>query len=134
MNPSEIINKLKRITKIDPFVESRKKEVVEVRALLCYLLREKRKLRLIAIKKIFLENGRQTNNATILHALKNYEAYSRSNESLKEIESQFKFKAESADEILKSQILESRLRILERKLRNCEKETKKNIGNYVLRE
>jgi hypothetical protein len=134
MTPSKAVDKIKDITKINPFVDSRKKEVVEIRALLCYILREKMNMRWIAIKEIFLKNGRKTNNSTLIHAVENYKIYASRNKKLERLAKKFPFKDAPIDQVRKTQILENRLRILERKLRNCEKENRKNNGNYILRE
>jgi len=133
MTPSKVVDKLKEITKINPFVDSRKKEVVEIRALLCYILREKMNMRWIAIKELFLANGRKTNNSTLIHAVENYKIYASKNKKLEKLAKKFPLKDAPIDQVYKTQILENRLRILERKLRNCEKETRENIRNHVLR-
>lgn len=134
MTPFKVVDKIKEITKINPFVDSRKKEVVEIRALLCYILREKMNMRWIAIKEIFLKNGRKTNNSTLIHAVENYKIYASRNKKLERLAKKFPFKDAPIDQVRKTQILENRLRILERKLRNCEKENKKNNEHYLLRE
>jgi|TARA_R100001460_G_scaffold28282_3_gene56698 hypothetical protein len=133
MTPSKVVDKIKEITKINPFVDSRKKEVVEIRALLCYVLREKMKMRWIAIKAIFLKNGRSTNNSTLIHAVENYKIYASKNKKLEKLAKKFNFKYAPIDQVSRTQILENRLRILEKKLRNCEKENRENIRNHVLR-
>lgn len=133
MTPFKVVDKIKEITKINPFVDSRKKEVVEIRALLCYILREKMNMRWIAIKELFLANGRKTNNSTLIHAVENYKSYASKNKKLERLANKFPFKDAPIDQVRKTQILENRLRILERKLRNCEKENKENIRNHVLR-
>lgn len=133
MTPFQIIHKIKEITKINPFVDSRKKEVVETRALLCYVLREKMNMRWIAIKDIFSEHGRKTNNSTLIHAVTNYKIYASKNKALKKLEKKFPFKNAPMDQVTKSQLLENRLRILEQKLKNCEDKTRENIKNHVFR-
>ena len=133
MNPFKVVDKIKEITKINPFVDSRKKEVVEIRALLCYILRERMNMRWIAIKELFLANGRKTNNSTLIHAVENYKSYASKNKKLERLANKFPFKDAPIDQVRKTQILENRLRILERKLRNCEKENRENIRNHVLR-
>jgi hypothetical protein len=134
MTPFKVVNKLKEITKINPFVDSRKKEVVEIRALLCYVLREKMNMRWIAIKDIFLENGRKTNNSTLIHAVENYKIYASKNKKLEKLAKKFPLKDAPIDQVTKSQVLENRLRILEQKLIDCEKENRKNNRNYIFRE
>tara|TARA_R100001369_G_scaffold91209_1_gene131974 strand:+ start:103 stop:507 length:405 start_codon:yes stop_codon:yes gene_type:complete len=133
MTPFKVVDKLKKITKINPFVDSRKKEVVEIRALLCYILREKMNMRWIAIKELFLANGRKTNNSTLIHAVENYKIYASKNKKLESLAKKFPLKDAPIDQVYKTQILENRLRILERKLRNCERENRENIKNHILR-
>ena len=134
MTPFQVIHKIKEITKINPFVDSRKKEVVEIRALLCYVLREKMNMRWIAIKDVFSEHGRETNNSTLIHAVKNYKIYASNNKKLKKLAKKFPLRDAPIDQVTKSQVLENRLRILEQKLIDCEKENRKNNGHYILRE
>ena len=134
MTPFQVIHKIKEITKINPFVDSRKKEVVEIRALLCYVLREKMNMRWIAIKDVFSEHGRETNNSTLIHAVKNYKIYESNNKKLKKLAKKFPLKHAPIDQVTKSQVLENRLRILEQKLIDCEKENRKNNRNYIFRE
>jgi hypothetical protein len=133
MTPLEVVDKIKKITKINPFVDSRQQGVVEVRALLCHLLRNKLNMRWIAIRELFLKNGKKTDNATLMNAINRYEIYSKNNKDLKKIEKEFSFKSVPIDQITKAAIFEIKCRVLERKLRKCEKENQKNIGNHVLR-
>ena len=133
MTPLEVVDKIKKITKINPFVDSRHQNVVEIRALLCHLLRNKLNMRWIAIRKLFLKNGKKTDNATLMNAIDRYEVYSKNNKNLKKIEKEFSFKSTPIDQITKAAILEIKCRVLERKLRNCETKNQKNIGNHVLR-
>ena len=41
LKPIDVAKKLKEITKINVFENKRKREVIEIRMLLCYLLRQK---------------------------------------------------------------------------------------------
>ena len=132
MSPKEVVEKIKEITKINPFVDSRKQSVVEIRSLLCYLLREKLQMRWVAIKELFLTNGKKTDNSTLINSVNNYNKFALANKDLINIENQFVFETEPIDKISKMQVLENRCRILTRKLRNCEKQNKQNIRDNVL--
>ena len=68
-----------------------------------------------------------------MNSYNNYLKYKESSKSLKDLESQFDFKLETVDEISKTQILENRIRILSRKLKNCETQNKENLENIVFR-
>ena len=57
LKPIDVAKKLKQITKIDVFENTRKQEVIEIRMLLCYLLRQKLGMRWVNIVKFFSNNG-----------------------------------------------------------------------------
>ena len=134
MTPQQIADKIIVITGVDPFYKSREPDVIEVRSFLLFLLRGKLNMRWIAIKEFFLQNGRKTDNSSIINAYNNYKNYSNSSTRLKKLEKEFSFNlTETIDEIRKIQVVENRCRILERKLRNCEEKTKKNIANLTFK-
>ena len=133
MTPKEIIIKLKEASGVNPFENTRRLDVIEVRALLCFILRDKLRMRWIAIKEVFLNHGKKTSNSSIMNSCNNYKKYKEVSKTLLNLENLFEFELESVDEISKSQILENRLRILSRKLKNCEAKNKKNLENIVFR-
>tara|TARA_R110000787_G_scaffold23798_1_gene67865 strand:+ start:6034 stop:6501 length:468 start_codon:yes stop_codon:yes gene_type:complete len=134
MTPQEIADKLIVITGIDPFYKSREPEVIEVRSFLLFLLRGKLNMRWIAIKEFFLQNGRKTDNSSIINSYNNYDNYSRGSKRLKKLEKEFTFNfTETVDEISKIQVLENRCRILSRKIKNCEAQIKKDIQPIIHR-
>jgi len=133
MTPKEIIIKLKEASGVNPFEDTRRLDVIEVRALLCFILRDKLRMRWIAIKKVFLNHGKKTSNSSLMNSCSNYIKYKQVSKTLLNLENLFEFEIESVDEISKSQILENRLRILSRKLKNCEAKNKKNLENIVFR-
>ncbi len=133
MTPKEIIIKLKEASGVNPFEDTRRLDVIEVRALLCFILRDKLRMRWIAIKEVFLNHGKKTSNSSIMNSCSNYIKYKEVSKTLLNLENLFEFELESVDEISKNQILENRLRILSRKLKNCEAKNKKNLENIVFR-
>jgi len=133
MTPKEIIIKLKEASGVNPFEDTRRLDVIEVRALLCFILRDKLRMRWIAIKEVFLNHGKKTSNSSLMNSCSNYIKYKQVSKTLLNLENLFEFEIESVDEISKSQILENRLRILSRKLKNCEAKNKKNLENIVFR-
>ena len=70
---------IQKISGIDPFIRTRKREVVESRALYIHLLYKYHKKRPYHIAKVI-----GLNHATILHSLKNFDIYVRFNPKLKE--------------------------------------------------
>tara|TARA_R110000787_G_scaffold61520_4_gene139372 strand:+ start:252 stop:659 length:408 start_codon:yes stop_codon:yes gene_type:complete len=133
MTPKEIITKLEQASGLNPFENTRRIDVIEVRALLCFILRDKLRMRWIAIKEVFLKHGKKTSNSSLMNSYNNYLKYKESSKSLNDLESQFDFELETVDEISKTQILENRIRILSRKLKNCETQNKENLENIVFR-
>lgn len=86
---------LKLITNIDVFENSRRKEVVELRSLLVYILRNVEDMTYETIKEFFNLNGKEYDHATALHAYKNYEMYCKYNKNLDKYFEQIVNKSES---------------------------------------
>jgi len=76
---------LKLLTDIDVFKNSRKKEFVEIRSLLVYILRNVEDMTYETIKEFFNTNGKEYDHATALHAYNNYEMYCKYNKKLPEL-------------------------------------------------
>ena len=120
LKPINIANKLKDISKVNVFEETRKRDVVEIRMLLCYLLREKLNMRWINIAKFFSNNGKNMTHATAIHSCNMYPAYKKNNKKLKEFEKIFSWKSNlTYDEIDKIHYLENQVKNLSQKLENC---------------
>ncbi len=64
---------------IDVFAKSRKVEVVEMRSLFVYILREVEEMTYYEIRDYFASNGKSLNHATALHSFRNYEMYKKYN-------------------------------------------------------
>ena len=117
LKPIDVAKKLKEITKINVFENTRKREVIEIRMLLCYLLRQKLGMRWVNIAKFFSNNGKKMTHATAIHSHKMYSVYKKHNKKLSEIERMFSWKSDlTYDEIDRIHYLESKVKNLEYKL------------------
>ena len=76
---------IKLLTGVNVFENSRKKDIVETRSLLVYILRSVENMTYETIKEFFNANGKEYDHATALHAFNNYEMYCKDNTRLKEI-------------------------------------------------
>ena len=117
LKPIEIADKLTKLSGKNPFENTRRKEIIEIRALLIYLLREKLNMRWMYISNFFNENGKTMTHATGMHAFKMYPIHKKYNHKLDEYESIFTFKSDlTYDEIDRIHYLESKVKNLEYKL------------------
>tara|TARA_R110002167_G_scaffold106627_2_gene273314 strand:+ start:104 stop:619 length:516 start_codon:yes stop_codon:yes gene_type:complete len=124
LKPIEIADKLIELSGINVFEQSRVRDVIEMRGLLCYLLREKRLMRWTAISTFFQENGKPMDHATVIHAIKNYPLYYKSNKKIQEFEKMFTFSKDlSIDEVNKIQYLENKCNRCEEKLKELNIDT-----------
>jgi hypothetical protein len=69
---NNLINVINDQAGIDIFRNTRKRDYVESRALLTYLLREYFGMRLSEIQRLFHRNGYPVHHATLIHAIKNF--------------------------------------------------------------
>ena len=93
MNPQEVADKLKELTGLNIFKNTRRREYVEIRAVFFHILRHKHRLTLRGIQDIFEQNGKKINHATIVHSLKEYDVYCRANKDLDKINDMFPIKS-----------------------------------------
>ena len=111
--PQEIGQKVGKIIGINIFENTRKKDYVESRSLVVFLLREKLLMRWVNIAKYFEENGKNMNHASVIHLYKMYPIYKKYNKKLPVIEDLFTFKSQlNYDEIDKFHFLESKYKDL----------------------
>ena len=75
---------IKEISNINPFQNTRKREVIEIRSLLIYIMRDIEGMTYESIKNYFIKKGRKMDHATALHSYVNYPIYSRYNKKLDE--------------------------------------------------
>jgi chromosomal replication initiation ATPase DnaA len=118
MKPLEIAKKINRQLKVDVFKNTRKQQVVEARSLLCYILRNKLRLRWTNIALFFRNNGKSMNHATVIHNCNMFHTYKKVNTDLLDVFKTFKFKSNlSFDEIDRIHYLENKCKNLEAKLK-----------------
>ena len=115
MKPIEIANKITEISGIDLFNKSRKRNVVEHRGLLCYILRDKSKMRWEKIAKFYKAQGWPVNHATLINSYNKWYIY-KTNEDVISILNDFEFVDETQEEIDKIDRLETKYTNLKNKL------------------
>lgn len=79
---TETAEYIKTATGIDVFKNTRQREYVEYRALYNYILYKIKGLSLMKIVRIYQENGKPYNHATVLHSLKMFDIYKTYNHRL----------------------------------------------------
>jgi hypothetical protein len=75
---------IKKLTGLNVFENTRKREYIEIRSLLVYILKDIEKMTLFSIRDFFKSNGKNYDHSTVLHAYNNYSMYSRYNKKLNE--------------------------------------------------
>ena len=119
LKPLEIANKIIELSGINIFEDSRKKNIVEMRSLLIYILREKLGMRWVNIALFLKSNNKPVNHATLIHSVKNFEMYKKDNKQIQEIYNIFSFKSNlGVDEIDRIHYLENKCSTLQKKLEN----------------
>jgi len=78
----EIADELIKLSKVDVFTITRKRENVEVRSLLNHVLYNYKKMPLSKITKFYNNNGWNINHATIIHSLRTFDLHKKYNPSL----------------------------------------------------
>ena len=114
MKPIEIANKITEISGINLFSKSRKRNVIEHRGLLCYILRDKLKMRWEKIAKFYKAQGWPVNHATLINSYNKWYMY-KTNEDVISILNDFKFVDETQEEIDKIDRLETKYINLQKK-------------------
>ena len=119
LTPYGIGGTINKISGINIYGNTRSRKVVEHRALMCYLLRDKLNMRWRYIAEFFNDQGKHMDHSTAIHAVKMYSVYKRHNKSLAEIEGRFVFTHKgSGMEINKMTYLENKYDKLESKYLN----------------
>jgi|TARA_Y100000361_G_scaffold65370_1_gene57360 NADH:ubiquinone oxidoreductase subunit C len=119
LKPLEIANKIIELSGINIFEDSRKKNIVEMRSLLIYILREKLGMRWVNIALFLKSNNKPVNHATLIHSVKNFEMYKKDNKQIQEIYNIFSFRSNlGVDEIDRIHYLENKCSTLQKKLEN----------------
>ncbi len=78
----EISKRIIEVTGQDVFAQSRKRDIIEARALLTFILYKTKGMTLTQIRDFYEANGKPYDHATALHALDSFEMYRRYNKNL----------------------------------------------------
>lgn len=128
LTPIEIADKIKELSGLDVFKNTRQRKYIEVRSLLNYLLKHKLNMRWIHIAQFHKENGKSSDHSTVLYSSNQYPFYSKHNPKLKEIEEIFTFKSDLCyDRIDRIHYLENKVSNLEDKLNHPMYKIIKNV-------
>tara|TARA_R110001606_G_scaffold95043_1_gene210517 strand:+ start:38 stop:556 length:519 start_codon:yes stop_codon:yes gene_type:complete len=92
-DPHEVGGKICDITGIDIFKNTRKKEYVELRALVCYTLREDLNFGYKRIADYFNSKGKIMERCNARHSAKMYPIYKKYNKNLERLEGSFQFRS-----------------------------------------
>ena len=90
-DPHQVGGKICEITGIDIFKNTRKKEYVELRALVCYTLRDDLNFGYQRIADYFKSKGREMLHSNVIHLVKMYPIYKKHNKQLERLEGSFDF-------------------------------------------
>jgi len=85
----KIGDSVKEASGLDIFDNTRRRDYVEMRALVCYVLRKKMRIGLTNIALYFQSEGKTMHHATVIHLVKMYPVYKKYNSSLEWIEDSF---------------------------------------------
>ena len=89
---NEIAEKVIELSGINIFEKTRKREVVEIRSLFFFILKDKLNMSWTQIANYFKDSGTYINHATVIHSYNNYEMYKSSNNKMQEIEEMISLK------------------------------------------
>jgi hypothetical protein len=78
----EISKRIIEVTGQDVFAQSRKRDIIEARALLTFILYKTKGMTLTQIRDFYEANGKPYDHATALHSLESFEMYRRYNKNL----------------------------------------------------
>ena len=80
----KIAKEISKKAKVDVFQNTRKREVVEARSLLSFILYKYEKMTLQEIGNLFKEKGRSGNHTTVLHSIKSFETQKKYNSRIQD--------------------------------------------------
>ncbi len=116
LTPVQIGKKIKQLAKVDVYSDSRKQEVIIHRSLLTYILRDKLKMRWIAIALFYNSQGKTMDHANAMNSFKQYAGYKKKHKKLNKLEKLFTFKSDLIyDEINEIHYLKNKIVRLENK-------------------
>lgn len=85
----KIGDSVKEVSGLNIFDNTRRRDYVEMRALVCYVLRKKLRIGLTNIALYFQSEGKTMHHATVIHLVNQYPMYKRYNSRLASIEESF---------------------------------------------
>ena len=124
-DPQEVGKKICEITGLNIFDNTRKKEYVELRALVCHTLRDEFKFGYQRIAEYFNVKGKTMKHCNAIHLVKMYPIYRKDNKNLEVLEGSFGF--ESSIEKNEKLILQNKLSKLQIKHDKLRKELENPI-------
>ena len=80
----KIAKQINKVANVDVFENTRRREVVEARSLLSFILYKYEKMTLQQIGNLFKDKGRSGNHTTVLHAIKSFETHKKYNSKIQE--------------------------------------------------
>ena len=92
-DPNEVASKICDITGLNIFDNTRKKEYVELRALVCHTLRDEFKFGYQRIAEYFNVKGKTMKHCNAIHLVKMYPIYRKDNKNLEVLEGSFSFES-----------------------------------------
>jgi hypothetical protein len=78
----DIATHISNLAEVNPFENTRQREYVEARALICLIFYKYLNISLTKIARFFQSNGKHMNHATVLYMIKNYDTYKFYNKNL----------------------------------------------------
>jgi len=128
----EVADKIIKLSGVNIYANSRVNDVIEHRALVCYLLKEKLKLKLHEISSFFKSQGKLMHYTTVIHNAKMYPIYKAHNKQLSDFEKTFVFKSKVPyDEMDKINYLQNIYIDLENKYLKLEEKLKHPLVKLI---
>lgn len=109
---TEIANKIKALSGLDVFKITRKREYVEVRALLNHILFKYKRMPLHQIVDFYNKNGWNINHATLIYSIKTFSTHSMYNYNLNIWLKQLVIEIDEMDNTTKREYIKSKLKTL----------------------
>jgi len=129
---NEVAEKIIQLSGINVFERSRKREIVEMRSLLFYILKNKLNMGLTEIAHYFRESGTSINHATVIWSLKNYDIYKKTNKKMQEIEEMIILKTSmNLKGVNRENYLEVKCKELEEEIKELKENPILNLVNKI---
>ena len=91
-NSNKVAQSVINMTNVNIFSNTRQRNFVELRALVCWILKEQLGMGWSHIALFFQSKGKLMNHATVIHLVKMYPSYKNYNQELQKIEDSFDLK------------------------------------------